>query len=121
MDSSFDEMPEISEKARNEMWNAGDLLWKMHRGQWRIELAYQESQGKLFVADCSRQLGKSTWSAIKSVETAIQKPGSRIRYATAFLTDLEQFIMPAFDYVVSDAPPSCLPRFRAQKVGIFVS
>lgn len=87
----------------------------MHPGQLRIELAYTKSKGKLFVLDCARQFGKTTWSAIKAIETAIQKPGSRSRCATAFLTDLEQFIVPAFEFVLQDVPSNLAPKYRSQK------
>lgn len=108
-------MTGLNSEQINTHWRQGNLLWKMHKGQWRIELAYLEAKGKLFVADCSRQLGKTTWCVFKAVETALKKPGSRIRCATAFLTDLEQFIMPAFEFVLSDAPKDIAPVYRAQK------
>lgn len=80
-----------------------------------LEYAFLTSVGKLFVADCSRQLGKSTWGAKKAVETALNKPGARIRYATAFLSDLEQFIVPAFELVLDGIPEDLQPKWRAQK------
>lgn len=103
-----------------EGWSRGELTWKLHGtferpGQLKIDEAFSLSDGKLFVADCSRQLGKSTWAAIKCIETAIQKKNARIRYATAFLTDLEQFIIPAFDFVLEDCPEGLKPKWNGQK------
>ncbi len=105
----------ISEAHCNLLWQRGDLYYKLHRGQLEIEHAYQLANGKLFVLDCSRQLGKSTWAVTKAIETAIKEPGSRIRYATAFLTDLEQFILPAFDLVLGDCPEGLRPQWSVQK------
>ncbi len=97
------------------LWQRGDLFPILHRGQLEIEVAYERAQGKLFVLDCSRQLGKSTWAVTKAISTAIKEPGSRIRYATAFLTDLEQFILPAFDLVLADCPEDLRPVWSVQK------
>lgn len=104
-----------SPQATASLWKRGDLFWKLHLGQLEVEYAFLNSTGKLFVLDCSRQLGKSTWAVAKAIETAIKNPGSKIRYATAFLTDLEQFIMPAFDFVLQDCPEESLPQFKSQK------
>lgn len=99
------------------LWYRGVLVWKLHLGQLVLEEAYQNSLGKskLFVADCSRQLGKSTWAAIKCVETALQRPKAKIRIATAFLSDLEQFIMPAFEFALDGCPPELEPKWNSQK------
>ena len=107
--------PQVTPEQADALWRQGELLWKLHLGQMELEYACLTSVGKLFVADCSRQLGKSTWGAKKCVEKALKKPGARIRYATAFLTDLEQFIIPAFDLVLEDCPDNLKPIWRAQK------
>lgn len=113
-------MIELSDSQKWVAWEAGDLFWKLHGdierlGQLKIDYAYESVQGKLFVGDCSRQLGKSTWAAAKCIEKALRKKGARIRYATAFLTDLEQFIIPAFEMVLEDCPEDFRPIWRAQK------
>jgi hypothetical protein len=101
------------------LWERGELFWKLHPGQLRIELAYQGvisiASTKLFVGDCARQFGKSTWAATKCIEKALRKRNAKIRYATAFLTDLEQFIIPAFDFLLADIPEHLRPVWRAQK------
>lgn len=97
------------------LFRRGVLTHKLHAGQLVIEKSFNRVNGKLFVADCSRQLGKSTWAAFKAVETAIRRPNSRIRVATAFLTDLEQFIVPAFEFVLDGGPEDVTPKFLSQK------
>lgn len=96
-------------------WRKGVLDLKLHLGQAEIEWAYQNGRGKLFVADCSRQIGKSHWLAKKAVETALQTPNSKGRVGTAFLSDLEQFIMPAFDFILDDCPKDMAPIYKTQK------
>lgn len=107
---------------KEDFWWHGFLSWKLtgdpdsgKLGQLKIEEAFQSTTGKLFVGDCSRQLGKSTWAADKCVELALRKRRARIRYATAFLSDLEQFIIPAFEFVLEDCPDLLKPIWKAQK------
>jgi len=104
-----------SDLIEQELFRRGVLTYKLHAGQLVIEQSFNQLNGKLFVADCSRQLGKSTWAACKAIETAIRIPNCRIRVATAFLTDLEQFIMPAFEFALDNCPQDIEPRFYAQK------
>jgi hypothetical protein len=96
-------------------WKNADLSYLLHAGQLKIEDAFLRIAGKLFVGDCSRQFGKSTWAASKCVEKALRKRKAKVRYATAFLTDLEQFIRPAFDFVLADCPAHLRPKFHEQK------
>lgn len=104
-------MVELSPKELSAYWRAGELDHKLHKGQLVIELCYLKAidSGKLFVADCSRQLGKTTWGVKKSIETAIKKPNSKIRIGTAYLTDLEQFVRPAFELILQDIPADMRP------------
>lgn len=111
--------PDLTPEQSDALWRQGELLWKLHLGQMELEYAFLTSKGKLFVADCSRQLGKSTWGAKKAVETALTVPFARIRYATAFLSDLEQFILPAFELILDDIPEDLRPQWRAQKSEFF--
>lgn len=97
------------------LWRRGVLTQKLHAGQLKIESAYQLAQGKLFVGDCSRQLGKTTWGAIKCIEKALSKKRAKIRVGTAFLTDLEQFVLPAFQFAMEDCPEELRPKWNGQK------
>lgn len=107
------------QQIREELWYRGELDWKLHIGQLGIQEKFDATSGKLFVLDCSRQIGKTTWGALTCVKRAISKPRARIRCGAAFLNDIEQFIIPAFDLVLRDAPRGIAPRFLAQK-GIYV-
>jgi hypothetical protein len=101
--------------AKNELWRRGILTWKLHATQKRIAAAIDASQGKLFVAVCSRQLGKSYLCVVRAIEAALRKPDTRIKYATAFLSDLQEFIIPAFDKVLADCPETVRPKFKSQQ------
>ncbi len=95
------------------LWTRGELSWKLHDAQRHLDKVYCSTLKQLFVGNCSRQWGKSFWAVTKAIETAIKIPKSQIRYGAAFQTDLVDFIIPAFDKVLEDAPDSV----RGVKIG----
>ncbi len=97
------------------LWIKGDLGRKLHDAQQFLDRVYCDSLKQLFVGNCSRQWGKSYWAVTKAVETAIKIPRAQIRYGAAFQTDLVDFIIPAFDKVLEDAPPAQ----KGRRVGNF--
>lgn len=100
---------------KNVLWLRGDLSWKLHEAQRTLDARYKLIQTQLFVGNCSRQWGKSYWAVTKAIETAIKNPKAQIRYGAAFQSDLVDFIIPAFDKVMEDAPKSV----KGRKVGKF--
>ena len=58
--------------------------------------------GKLFVCNCSRRFGKSYWAAKKCLEKALGEPKQKIKFASAFANDLEEIIIPAFNFLLED-------------------
>lgn len=94
-------------------WHRGDLSWKLHRAQLVLEETFLSARGQLFVANCSRQWGKSFWAVKIAVETAIKIPKAQIRYGAAFQSDLVDFIIPAFDKILDDCPK----ELKGRKVG----
>lgn len=103
------------QQATNMLWQRGNLSWKLKEAQLRLKDSFQKSTGKLFVGNCSRQLGKSFEMATEAIELSIKQPKSRIKYATAFLTDLVEFIMPNFELIIEDCPEAMRPIYKAQK------
>lgn len=106
-------------EAREKLWRAGSLLYKFHPGQEVIEIAYRKVVGKLFIANCARRFGKTFWAACKCIEKALTTPQGRIKIATAFQKDLEEFILPAFELALQDCPEDIAPKFKATKKKYF--
>lgn len=109
-------MPKYSKaRAQELLWDRGDLRFKLRSAQMRIELAYRQSRGKLFVANCSRRLGKSFWGVCKAIECALlcKNPRPSIIIAAATKVDLKRFILPAFDQILADCPSHLMPEWRA--------
>lgn len=94
-------------------WTNGALRWKLHDAQRVLNKAFQESTNKLFVANCSRQWGKTYWGVYLAQVQARKYPKSQIRYGAAFQTDLLEYIIPAFDKFEEDCPE----YLKSKKVG----
>jgi len=97
------------------LWKRNVLSFKHHAGQQVIDEAYRKVTGKLFVANCSRRFGKTFWVVTECLRVARSRNRARVKVATAFLTDLEEFIIPAFESVLDDCPDALRPRWIATK------
>jgi len=105
----------LNQQVKDELWRRSVLTWKLHSTQKEIYKAINDSRKSLFVALCSRQLGKSYMMVVKAIEQALKQPNSRIKYGTAFLSDLQEFIIPTFNLVLSDCPKWLMPRYNVQQ------
>lgn len=100
---------------RDILWHRNELDWKFHDGQKVIDEAYRKVKAKLFVANCSRRFGKTYWIVTECLRVANEKERARVKIATAFLTDLEEFIIPAFESVLDDCPDKIRPKWSESK------
>lgn len=98
-----------------ERWRRGRLDYKLHDGQKIIRQSYRTNTQQLYVGECARQFGKSFLLVVEAIEFAVKHKRARIKYATAFLTDLEEFILPAFEFILDDCPRKMRPRYKSQK------
>lgn len=108
-------MNDISSIATSILWHRNDLSYKFHAGQKVIDMAYRKVEAKLFVGNCSRRFGKTFWVVTECIRVARSKKRARVKVATAFLTDLEEFIIPAFEAVLDDCPENLKPKWREAK------
>jgi len=99
---------------RDELWRRGILAWKLRPEQKLLLSLLKEAPTDLAVFNISRRFGKSTTCVVYVVEEAIKR-AQHIRYATAFLTDLQNFILPIFEWCLSDCPEEVAPIFIATK------
>jgi hypothetical protein len=97
------------------LWTRNELSFKHHAGQRVIDDCYRKVEAKLFVANCSRRFGKTYWVVTECIRVARSKDRARVKVATAYLTDLEEFIIPAFENVLDDCPDELRPRWKESK------
>ncbi len=105
----------VSYESKNlSRWLRGRLDYKLHAGQRLIRGKYRGNPTQLFVGECARQFGKSFLLVTEAIEAAIKTPKGRIKYGTAFQTDLLEFILPTFETVLADCPTQLRPVFKVQ-------
>lgn len=111
-----EQLAEALPHLQSEAWSRGELRWKLHSGQKRIDDRFSASSAEtFFFAECARQFAKTTWAVNKVVETALRYPGCETRIGTAFYSDIKRFILPTFRYVMRDCPKALLPEYRASE------
>lgn len=97
-----------------ELYRRGNLSHLFHAGQNKIAQRIAESPHQVQVVLCARGYGKTFLGVAQAVAHAIRKR-SMIKIATEFYTDLENFILPNFEAVLSDCPPDIRPVWKASK------
>lgn len=102
------------EKAIAKLYARGILHWKLRPEQKQLRNLLEASPTDLAVFNISRRFGKSTTCSLYAVEQAFKKK-QKILYATAFLTDLENFITPIFEWCLQECPEHLRPVFKSSK------
>lgn len=105
----------MNEEIKRALWKRNFLHWKLHRGQKVIDQAFRKVLAKLFVAICARRFGKTYWVACLCVEVARKTRNGRVKVASAYLKDVEEFIVPAFEQVMEDMPHDERPKWNESK------
>lgn len=103
----------LARRVREVLWRRGNLTHILHAGQIRVNNAFENATGQLRVLNIARQFGKSYWLVCKALEVARKKPKARIRFGAAFLTDVREFILPAFERILQDCPEDIKPKWRS--------
>jgi hypothetical protein len=112
-------MAELSEvtrdQARAALFRKGIIApWYLYDYQKPLYNLFTSTLRDLIVPNISRRFGKSTVCVTYAMEQA-QRKKQNIRYATAFLTDLENFIEPIFHSVLEYCAENDRPVWIASK------
>lgn len=109
----------ISDRVAAALWHRSDLSWKLRPEQLRLKQGLEAQAVQLAVYNISRRFGKTYTLVTYALEQALRSQ-QKIRFGCAFLTDLEEFILPAFEQILADCPDKLRPRYlRARKVWLF--
>jgi len=96
-------------------WKKGDLNYLLKDHQLKIEQAFIDSPERVFVEEIGRQVGKTYWNCKKAVEVGLIIPKGRIKYASAFQTSVEEYVIPTIQQILSDCPGIIKPKWLASK------
>tara|TARA_R110002126_G_scaffold42101_1_gene121978 strand:- start:3761 stop:5104 length:1344 start_codon:yes stop_codon:yes gene_type:complete len=102
------------EQAKAQLWYNGILEWKLRPEQRAFKHGIDDPENTLIVGNISRRLGKSFTLVLYAIEQAL-KTQQKIRFGSAFLSELEEFIQPAFEYILADCPEDLRPEYKATK------
>lgn len=95
-----------------ELWRRGIIgAWKFHPTQKIMFETYLASTSKKFVLNCSRRLGKTFFLCTIAIETAMNKPGSQIKFVAPSQKMVRKIITPIFKDILSDCPKDLRPRY----------
>jgi hypothetical protein len=97
-----------------QLWNLGDLRFKLHATQRRIYDAIAQSPAKRHFLCCSRRLGKSFLLVCLAFERALKKPGTRVLFLAPWSKDAADIATDAAAKIMADAPPELRPEYKAQ-------
>lgn len=101
--------------ARTALFRKGVIAaWYLKPYQYDLYNLISRTIRDIIVPNITRRFGKSSVCVCYSIEQAIRKK-QNIRYATAFLTDLENFIEPIFENIMEDIPERFRPRWAPGK------
>jgi len=96
------------------LWRRGILHWKLRPEQQKLRDLLEHAPSDIAVFNISRRFGKSTTCVVYSIEQAL-KMKQKVLYSTAFLSDLQNFICPIFEWCLIDCPNTIRPVWYASK------
>jgi hypothetical protein len=100
-------------------WQRGNLAWKLRPEQRLLKTELEYPHVQLVVMNIARRFGK-TFTLVNYALEQAQKQKQKIRYGCAFLTDLEEFVLPAFYQELEDCPEALRPKYiRTRKTWVF--
>lgn len=99
----------------HELWRRGDIgMYYILPHQKPLYNLIKTTERDIVVPNISRRFGKSTVCVTYSFEECIKRRQD-VRYATAFLVDVEEFIKPICDQLLSTCPPDMMPEYKESK------
>ncbi len=107
--------PTVSqERARETLWRAGILRWKLDTNQQALYDEFYKSKSGRIVFNCGRRVGKSYLLCLLAIEQALRLPGSSIVYAAPTKDQVKRIIWKIFQRILSDCPRDIQPEWAAQ-------
>lgn len=101
------------------LWRRGELSWMLRPGQLLLLAGIMTATVQIIVGCLNRRHGKSFVAVLYAITMCLR--GKRtIQYGTAYLTDLQKFILPAFALILQTCPADLKPRYMpSKKIWVF--
>lgn len=95
-------------------WLAGDLRYKWHETQLKIDEAVRATDRRQFFLLCSRRTGKTFYLLCRLFERAIRQPGARLLYLAPFAKDASEIANDIIVRILEDCPDDLKPEYSSQ-------
>lgn len=107
-----------NERAIETSWTLGRLYLHLNPSQRKIYDKYQSTQvaNPLFVANCSRKLGKSVLGLFIATETAIQTKDALIAFVAPTVDNVQAYTKQLIQVVFKTCPDHLKPRFLKSEI-----
>lgn len=103
------------DEAIAKLWKQGLVAWKFHEAQFDIYEELTKTLSKIFVINCSRQIGKSFMLCGYAVEFAMQHPGCKILYLAPSAKMVKKIIIPRMTEILKDCPKELKPIYKVNE------
>src|SRR6478609_1601990 len=101
-------------EARDILWEAGILHWKLDACQKELYDFFKANLAKTVVVNASRRLGKSYFLLTIALEMCIQNPGTIIKYIQPTRDMIKDNLNPDFEAMIEDCPLHLRPVYKTQ-------
>lgn len=100
------------QEALNQLWNRGELLFKLDSNQKELYNLYHNTKEKINVWLLSRRSGKSYSLLVLALEQCIRYPNSIVKYVAPTKMQLKTIIRPLLKKILDSCPEDVAPVFK---------
>lgn len=98
-----------------ELWNRGNLKWKLHDIQKQMYDLFYNSSHKTLVWLLSRRSGKSYALVALAIEECLRGPGHIVKFLSPTQKQVETNLRPIFQKILVDCPEELRPTFNSKQ------
>lgn len=102
----------VKQHARNKLWRAGVLSFKLHSGQQDLYNLYYDTTTKVQVWLIARRFGKTHTLCVLALEQCIRKPNSIVKFLSPTKLQVNNNVRPLFKKITDDCPDDIKPVFN---------
>jgi hypothetical protein len=107
-----EQLPEFSQaEVIEELWNRGELRWKLHPVQLKMWETIHNSKEDTIVIGCARRLGKTFFMCILAIEQCLKVPKSIVKFISPKQKQVKRNIKPLMQQIIADCPKDIKPDF----------
>lgn len=104
------------EEAIKQLWEVGNLEWKLKGNQKIVKEAFKNATGKTHTVLCSRRFGKTYVLCCWAMEVCLQIPNAVVKYACPEKAQAEEIVNDIIpNFILNDCPDYLKPKWMEQK------